>query len=182
MDYLHLKYSMQYLFCHLKEVYNITNRTEDKHAISFNFIKYENRDMENYLSRRNDQNKQQKYLILQWNLALHEIVEVKSIKRIKSVWLSLLEDKYIQKSKNTYPSQESLGRQQTRSYKGVSERSNYTRIPNHPLPNTLWLKRQNLFRIWKISVVTENFTADTPLCKCLQRLVIVKIMITSREC
>lgn len=43
---MRFKYSMQYMFCHLKVVYKITNGTEDKYGISFNVIKYKNRDME----------------------------------------------------------------------------------------------------------------------------------------
>lgn len=43
-------------------------------------------------------------------------------------WSGFLQDKYIQKSKNNYPSQESLRPQQTRNYKGVSERSNLSLV------------------------------------------------------
>lgn len=49
----------------------------------------------NYKWRWNYQHKQQKYIILQQILALCGIVEVKSVKRIKSGWSSLLEDKHI---------------------------------------------------------------------------------------
>lgn len=63
----------------------------------------------NYSSKWNYQHKQQKYIILQWNLSLCKIVEVKSVKRIKTGWSSLLEDMYIAKSKNSSSTQENLG-------------------------------------------------------------------------
>lgn len=63
----------------------------------------------NYQNRWNYQHKQQKCIILKWNLALCEIVEVKSVKRIKNGWSGLLEDKYTLKSKNIYSTQENLG-------------------------------------------------------------------------